>query len=100
MEWMIKKGDIMSEVGEAEFFDQLKTLVSQNELKYVVEGPNIDIIIERAENPNEYDYWDMMGTVFVEGLEAEQINKWREETVQKLQAAGVEYGGEYEGKHS
>jgi hypothetical protein len=95
MEWLIKKGDIMAEVEENEFFEQLGPMAQKQKLKYVVEGPNIDIILEK--DHVEYDYWDMIGTIFLDTEESAELDRQKSEYKQKLITIGVEDGGYYEG---
>jgi hypothetical protein len=95
MEWLIKKGEIMAEVEENEFFDRLQVMTKEQSLIYVVEGPNIDVIIHK--DNIEYDYWDMAGTVFLDTETPEELEQQRNYYKEKLESIGIKDGGSYEG---
>jgi hypothetical protein len=96
MEWLIKKGDIMAEVEESEFFERLESMKKEQMLVFVIEGPNIDVIIQK--DGREYDYWDMVGTVFLDTQAPEELEQQRNHYKAKLVSIGIENGGSYEGE--
>lgn len=88
MEFLIKKGDIMAEAEQEEFFEQLGKFTDP--LIFVVEGPNIDIIVNDKE---EYDYYDMVGTIFIDTKTEEILKNQRSELIQRLKTMGLSSGG-------
>lgn len=84
----------MAEVDEDEFFDRLKGMAAEKSLIRVMEGPNIDIIIHKDET--DYDYWDMVGTVFLDTDSTEELERQRDMYIKRLEEAGVRDGGSYE----
>jgi hypothetical protein len=94
IEWLIKKGEVMAEVKEKEFFERLQDMVKEQNLVYVVEGPNIDIILNKKEK--EYNYWDMVGTVSLDTSKPDELPTQTTDYKSKLESIGVPNGGSYE----
>lgn len=95
IEWLIKKEEIMSEVEEEEFFDRLQAMVQEQKLVYVVEGPNVDIILNK-EGSKEYDYWDMVGTISLDTDQPEELPAQTAQYKSKLESIGIPNGGSYD----